>query len=332
MNIAVIGLGSMGKRRIRLLKKYIKLNKKEEKKWVILGIDLQKTRRVECNSLFDIEVYESIDEAMKTNTIDAVMISTSPLSHSRIIRKCLECNFHVFSEINLTTEGYDSNIQLAKEKGRILFLSSTLMYRKEIQYIQEWVNKIETPGMYRYHVGQYLPAWHPWESYMNFFVSNKCTNACREIFAIDLPWLIEVFGKVISIQTRHRKISQLDIDYDDSYHVIIEHESGTLGCFTVDVVTPMTERHFEYWQENKYISWGGHPDKLQVLDKQSQKTEKVILYNEIEHEEGYDQFIVENAYYEEIVEYIEAIEKGMTPRYSFEKDYEIIGLIDRIEM
>lgn len=332
MNIAVIGLGSMGKRRIRLLKKYIQSNKREDQEWLICGIDLQETRREECNSLLGVEVFESIEEAIETNIIDAVIISTSPLSHSAIIKKCLEYNLHVFSEINLTIDGYDSNMRLAKEREKILFLSSTLMYRKEIQYIKEWVKCVANPGMYRYHVGQYLPAWHPWESYTSFFVADKRTNACREIFAIDLPWLLDVFGNVKSVKANHTKVSQLDIDYDDSYHVIIEHESGTLGCLTVDVVTPMTERCFECWQENKYISWRGHPDKLEVFNEQSQKTEKVILYDEVDHEDGYDEFIVENAYYEEIVEYIEAIEKGIPQRYSFEKDYEIIGLIDRIEM
>ena len=38
-------------------------------------------------------------------------------------------------------------------------------------------------------LGQYLPDWHPWESYKSFFVSNKKTNGCRELFAIELHGL-----------------------------------------------------------------------------------------------------------------------------------------------
>ena len=49
--MAVIGLGSMGKRRIRLLKQYIekegKRNGRKNEKWEITGIDLSRERCLE---------------------------------------------------------------------------------------------------------------------------------------------------------------------------------------------------------------------------------------------------------------------------------------------
>ena len=65
--------------------------------------------------------------------------------------------------------GYDENIALAKAKDKILFLSSTFLYRKENQSIIEKVHEAQCPLNYIYHVGQYLPDWHPWESYNNYF-------------------------------------------------------------------------------------------------------------------------------------------------------------------
>ena len=37
-----------------------------------------------------------------------------------------------------------------------------------------------------YHSGQYLPDWHPWESYKDFYVSNPATGARREIVPFEL--------------------------------------------------------------------------------------------------------------------------------------------------
>lgn len=329
MNIVVIGLGSMGKRRLRLLKKYIKLNNCVE--WLLAGVDTREDRRSECEREYGIETFGSIQQACEQRSFDCAVVSTAPLTHAGIIEECLKANMHVFTELNLVDNGYDQNLKWAKEHNRILFLSSTFLYRKEIQYIKKQVSEKAFRGMYRYHIGQYLPTWHPWENYKEFFVENKATNGCREIFAIELPWLVDCFGKVTKIYSTHRKCSQLNIEYDDSYQVVVEHENGIVGTLTVDVVTPLTERKFEMFQENFYVKWEGTPDSLQIYDKSSDMLNAVLLYEQAEHEAGYNQFVVENAYYDELKEFIDVINMNEVPKYSFEKDKEILKLIDRIE-
>lgn len=99
MKIIVIGLGSMGKRRIRLLS--------EHKNVEIFGIDSQEIRCAEVMETFGVKCFNSISEACAKEPIDAAVISTSPLSHAAIIKECLEHNLHVFTEINLVQDGYD---------------------------------------------------------------------------------------------------------------------------------------------------------------------------------------------------------------------------------
>lgn len=329
MNIVVIGLGSMGQRRVRLLKQYIK--KAKQQSWNLLGIDFNQERREECNKNYGIDTFDSLHQAKQKYHLDAAIISTAPLSHATIIEECLRENLHVFSELNLVDVGYVQNQVLAKERNKVLFLSSTFLYRKEIQYLQEIVRKKQFTGMYRYHVGQYLPTWHPWENYRNFFVNDRRTNACREIFAIELPWLIACFGNISNVYSSHKKISNLEIDYDDSYQVVIEHASGVVGTLTVDVVTPKVGREFELWQENFCLTWNGTPDTVRAYNENTGAMENVVLYDEVEHQEGYNRFIVENAYYEELVNYIQVITEQDVPKYSFEQDAEILKIIDKIE-
>ena len=149
----------MGKRRIRLLS--------ERKDIQLFGIDSQESRCEEVKEKFGIKCYASIAEVVKAEQPDAAVISTSPLSHAAIIKECLENNLHVFTEINLVSDGYAENIALAKERSKVLFLSSTFLYRKETQTIIEKANQATCPLNYIYHIGQYLPDWHPWESYNN---------------------------------------------------------------------------------------------------------------------------------------------------------------------
>lgn len=331
MVFLVIGLGSMGKRRIRLLKQYIKNEKLIDRDWQIFGTDFNKERRREAETCFGIKTYSEISEAVKENKIDCALICTSPLSHAFIIKECLNQNMHVFTELNLVDEGYDENIALSRDRGRVLFLSSTFMYRREIQYIKEKIKNRIQKSVYHYHIGQYLPEWHPWERYQDFFAGQKRTNGCREIFAIELPWLTDIFGKVLSVQAIHKKISNLSIDYDDTYQLLLEHESGIVGNLAVDVVSPKAGREFEIWGEGFYLEWKGTPDSLKVYNKNSGIKEQISLYAHTEHTEGYNQFVIEDAYYEELADFIAVIEGHGKPRYTFERDKEILWLIDRIE-
>lgn len=322
MNIVVIGLGSMGKRRIRLIKKI-------DSSINILGVDNRKDRQDEVSKIYNISTYSSIDDI--DESIDAAFICTSPLSHANIINICLNKKLHVFTEINLVDDMYDENIKLAKEKSLVLFLSCTPLYKREMQKIKELCGKT-TKYNYIYHIGQYLPDWHPWETYNDYFISDKRSNGCREIMAIELPWIIDLFGKVINCNVLSSKITNLKIDYNDNYIIQFEHENENKGVLIVDVVSSKAVRKLEVYSENKYISWNGTPDSLYEYDSQNKKDIAFDLYDDIDKIDGYSDFIVENAYSEEIVAFFNAI-KGNNKNvlYSFERDKEILKLIDSIE-
>ena len=321
MNVFVIGLGSMGKRRIAILRKF---------SFGIIGIDHNHERCKEVNERYNIETRDSLDDCYVNNG-DCAFVCTSPLSHNTIIHNCLIRGLHVFTEINLVSDGYTDNIQLAKEKNLVLFLSSTFLYRNETQYMIERVRTAKRPVSYIYHVGQYLPDWHPWESYQSFFVGNKKTNGCREIFAIELPWIVSCFGKIKSVIVKKQKLSNLQLKYDDAYLVMLQHENGTNGIMAVDVVSRNAVRKIEVYGEDIYLTWSGVPDTVFDYDI-NEKILRNIEFEMSEHKEGYAEFVSENPYREEVRAFMDCIvNPSKTSKWSFEKDLEILGIIDRIE-
>ena len=241
MELLIVGLGSMGKRRARLLKGI-------DKNIALSGVDTAPSRREEAAAL-GVEGFESIDAALAAKRFDGALVCTAPLTHAAIIRQLLEAGLPVFTELNLVSDGYAENMALAKEKGLPLFLSSTMLYRGETQYIKGRVDEFAKPVNYIYHIGQYLPDWHPWENYKNFFVGDARTGGVREIFGIDLPWLLDTFGPVKSLHAEKDKLSELEISYPDSVFVTLRHENGTKGMLAVDVVSPKAVRNFGQPQE-----------------------------------------------------------------------------------
>lgn len=322
MKVVVIGLGSMGKRRIRLLKQY-------DEALEIVGIDQSMERRTQAEEMFGIKTLEGLS-FVEEGDFDCAFIATSPLSHNALIKECILKNIHVFTEMNLVADGYDENIQLAREREKALFISSTFLYREEIQYINRKVKESRGPVNYVYHVGQYLPDWHPWESYQDYFIGNKRTGGCREIFAIELPWLLDTFGDVKGMSSLKGKNTSLAIDYADNYIVSLEHESGAKGALLVDVVSRKAVRNLEVFSEDLYLGWNGSPEGLYYYDFSQKKDVYVNLYEKVERREGYETFIVENGYLHEIEAFFRQVKEGVLPKYDFEKDKKVLEIIDRI--
>lgn len=321
--IVVVGLGSMGKRRIRLLKK---IRPNDE----IVGVDSNIER---CNCVAE-EMGISVVADLAVALLEKpkfVLVCTSPLSHADIISKCLKAGANVFTEINLVDNLYEENLAMAKENGVCLYLSSTPIFRSEMRYITNRVWSYREKVNYTYHVGQYLPDWHPWESYKNFFIGNKKTNGCREILAIELPWMVKCFGEIEDIKYISGRTTKLGIDYNDGYFLLISHKNGAQGMFAVDVVCRKPVRNLRVYGEELFISWDGTTEGLLEYDIASKEEQKVNLYESVEHLKGYNSMIIENAYESELLDFFEAVEGKKNPEYSFELDKKILGWIDKVE-
>ncbi len=326
MKFVVVGLGSMGRRRIRLLNQI-------SKDYEIIGVDSNPERCEQAKKELSIKTIENLDEAIEKYNPDGVVISTSPLSHAKIINRALKKSCNVFTELNLVSDMYDDNIALAKEKKKVLFLSSTFLYRDEIKYIQEKTKEYRGSINYNYHVGQYLPDWHPWESINDYFVGDKKTNGCRELFAIELPWLIKTFGEIDSYEVLSSKNTELSINYNDNYLLLIKHKNGNKGVLAVDVVSRKAVRNLEIYGENLYLTWNGTPNGLSYYDYDKKKEVSINLYdNGIDKQDGYASFVIENAYRNELETFINLINDKGVALHTFEEDFEVLSIIDNIEM
>lgn len=322
MNVLVVGLGSMGKRRIRLLKQLY------PESVTITGVDSNEPRLLTVMDEFKIQGIDSLEKALGQE-YDCAFVCTSPISHANVIMRLLQEEIYIFTELNLVNDHYEDFMEPNNQKK--IFLSSTLQYRKDIQYIQK---RVENKNVnYIYHSGQYLPDWHPWENYKNFFVSDKRTNACREIMAIDLPWIISAFGKIKNMYVLSGKCSELDISYNDTYQIILEHENGTKGCVLIDIVSRIATRKLEVYSEKLYLYWNGTPDSLNEYDIENKKLNLIPVYENINKDKKYCDNIIENAYMEEILTFMDIVQHQdySKVKYDLAEDTYILGLIDKIE-
>ena len=323
MKVLVVGLGSMGKRRVRLIQQV-------DATVTIIGIDSQKTRTEEAYRLYGVDCYASIDDALNENDITCAFVCTSPLCHADIICDLLDRDVNVFSEINLVANRYDEIQKKAKQHHCVAFLSSTFLYRKDVDYIiQRTSGKVVN---YIYHTGQYLPDWHPWERIENFFVSDVRTNGCREIMAIEFPWITAAFGDITKVKVQKSSMTSLGLSYPDSYMLLMEHASGSTGLVAVDVVARKACRKLEVFNEALQIFWEGTPNSVWEYSIDDKKLKNIACYDNVIHDSRYTDNIIENAYADEIIDFFDCVNNQHNQeRYSYENDYQVLKKIDEIE-
>jgi len=295
MKILQIGIGSIGKRRIRSLKA---LNETD-----IIGFDLREDRRKEAEEEFGIETFATFKEALKEKP-EIFIISTDPDQHLQYQFFAVSNNIHFFTEASVIREGIKEVINLLDLKNLTRYIvgmpSSTMRFHptvKRMKFIVE--NEIGKICTFTHHVGQYLPDWHTNEKITDYWVSKKKTGGGRELLPFELNWLTWIFGKIINVKSFIGNTLNFGDGIDDIYHVLMKFESGLIAHLLVDVVSRKYIRH------TKLLCASG------VLE--------------------FDIIIDDKIYIAEIKHFLNVVKKKEKASYTFEEDLKILDLRDKIE-
>lgn len=321
MKFLVIGLGSMGKRRIRNLRH---LGEKD-----IIGWDIKKDRRKECNEKYKIKIFDDIDKAMDEKP-DVLIISTPPNYHIDYELLAAKNDKHFFCEAGIFTNGVEELVNLCKNKNLIAAPSCTFRFKESIRKIKELIDdeKIGKVVALTYHMGQYLPDWHPWEHISKFYVGKRETSATREMVPFELEWLTWIFGDIKRISCMKGKISNLPADIDDVYQLIFQFKNGIIGHLLIDVISRTPTRILRIVGEKGTIEWNwiDNSVRLYVAEKK-----EWIEFKEQEgfREEGY--IAKENIYIEEMQNFIKSIKGEEKYIYSLEEYLKILKLLEAAE-
>jgi len=318
-SVMVVGLGSMGKRRVRnLLANGIR---KEN----IIGIDHRSDRLVEASEKYGIKTCSELRSTDLTS-VNALVISTSPDQHLHYAQMAAENCKHMFIEASVLAEGLLELAADVEVKSLICFPSCTMRFfagpRRIAALLAE--GAIGKVLAWQYQSGQYLPDWHPWEPITDFYVSNPLTGGCREIVPFEMVWLEPLFGQVLNIDGRHAKLSDMPAAIDDIYMLQMCHEGGVLGQLIVDVLGRTAIRHLRVTGSEGTLEWNDGTKRIRIFRATTgQWQEENVGDGTIEA-----QYInPEEPYIEEIRTFLECVRTGTTPVYTLRDDVKILSLL-----
>ncbi|MHA1978773.1 MAG: Gfo/Idh/MocA family protein [Candidatus Hodarchaeales archaeon] len=324
MNFLIIGLGSMGKRRIRNLQA-LGYNPNQ-----IYGFDVRQDRLDEIKSTYKVNIASELNDET-WNKIDCVIISTPPDKHLDYLWMSAKRNKPVFVEASVILEGLEELNTYIEEKRLLIAASCTMRYHPSIMKIKEIVHskKYGKTTSFYFSSGQYLPDWHPWEDIKDFYVSQRATGGCREIVPYELTWLVDVFGFPEEICGFNEKTSNLDADIDDVYVMNMKF-SDFLGSLNVDVVARSATRMLIVNLENAQILWDWNTKQVKLYDAIEKRW---VIYHEPEgtSTKGYEKNIIEEMYIGELQAFVNSVEEKIPFPNPLSEDIKVLKVLNLIE-
>lgn len=327
MKALVIGLGSMGKRRVRNL---LSIGGIE-----IVGFDTRQDRRAEANDKYNIITVENIDNIIDSVSFDIVIISTPPNLHMHYANICFDNMTPCFIEASVTDRPEIEVLAIkAISKGLVIAPSCTMGFFPGPELIKSLLqeNKIGKLLSMNYHVGQYLPDWHPWESIEEFYVSERDTGGAREIVPFELTWLNSMLGhpkKVLACAAT--KLTDLNVDIDDIYHCLLQYPKEVILNLTIDVISrPIATREMLIIGSEGKIKFSGDLNVVSYCNLESEGWLEIPLDDgSVEKEYIYP----EEPYIKEMEAFINAVKLNSQSAYpnNLTDDAKVLKVLEDLE-
>ena len=316
MKFLVIGLGSMGKRRVRNLQKH---GERE-----VIGLDVRKDRAEEAARLYGIKTFADFDKALAEKP-SVFVISCPPDKHLHYANYAVDNNIPFFSEVNTDTpenmKKFASKVE--KAKGLLAAPSCTMRYHPCAMAIKDLVqgSSLGRPLLLTYHSGEKLEDWHPWENVTDYYVGKKETGGGRDQIAFELEWIRWLMGRATSVRALTAKLSDTAADIYDTYDLILQFENKAVSNVLVDVVQSPADRIFRLVCENGVIHWDWMAHHVRAYDA---KGKQLI---EIPERPGYKGYMVEEMYEDEMKQVLASLQGKKKYPVTFRDELDIVNIV-----
>ncbi len=226
----IVGLGSIGRRHLHNL---VSLGESD--------IVLLRSHRATLpdDELADYPVETGLEAALKKHRPQAVVVANPTSLHigAALPAARLGCTILLEKPISDSMAGVGEFQAAVKSSGAKVLVGFQFRFHPLLQRTRQVVlnGGIGRLMSAHAHFGEYLPAWHPWEDYRQGYAARADLGGgvlLTQCHALDyLPWLA---GEPEVVSGFVGKLSDLEVDVDDSAEIILRLAGGALGTIHLD--------------------------------------------------------------------------------------------------
>ncbi|GAB4505402.1 MAG: Gfo/Idh/MocA family oxidoreductase [Anaerolineales bacterium] len=231
MKYLIAGLGSVGRRHLRNLLA-----------WGETDLVLLRTRKstLPDDELTGYPVETDVHVALKKHKPNAVIVANPTALHLDVAIPAAQAGCAILLEkpISHSTERLDRLAAAVKKSGSKVLVAFQFRFHPGLVRAKQLIAAGEIGRIISAHVhfGEYLPAWHPWEDYRQGYAARADLGGgvvLTQCHSLDyLPWLVG--EKVEQVWGFTGKISDLEVDVEDTAKIGLRFASGALGSLHLD--------------------------------------------------------------------------------------------------
>ena len=318
MKFLICGLGSMGYRHLRSLRKLGDFGI-----WAYsTGKSTIEQHRKEENP--PDRVFDSLELALNAGP-DAALVTNPTFLHLEVAQQIVERGIPIFIDKPLDcnlrrVENFKTTVE---EKQIPVLIGFNLMFHPAILKISELlenqvIGDVITASA---HWGAYLPEWHPWEDY------KKCYSARSDMgggvvltMCHELNYLTHFFGKInkcIAMELTKRK---LNISAEEGVDVLMKHESGVHSNVHLSFAQKPERRSLDIVGEKGNLHWDSNHGASEIIVEDGQNRQ---VYTFEDNDIG---TTTEQSYYNEMMHFISVAQKMVESRVPLTKGIEDLEL------
>lgn len=251
MKFLIAGLGSIGRRHMRNL---IALGEKD--------IVLYRTRKATMpeEDLAGFPQETDLQAALEKHKPDAVIVSNPTSLHLDVAIPAAEagCSLLLEKPLSHSMDRIDELESALKKGGGRVVVGFQFRFHPGMMKAKQLISSGEIGRVISAHVhfGEYLPAWHPWEDYRQGYAARADMGGgvvLTQCHSLDyLPWLV---GKVDSVWGFTAKLSDLEVDVEDTAKIGLRFENGALGSIHLDYNQQPPAHYFEVVGTKGSLQW-----------------------------------------------------------------------------
>ena len=232
----VVGLGSIGRRHLRLLRQ------------ALPAADIRVLRRSDDGAPIEHAdgCFDDL-EAARAFAPDLAVIANPAPFHLAAARVLAQAGAHLLVEkpVSDTAEGVDDLIALCAARGRVLQVGYNLRFLETLQAFRDRIaaGQIGTVQAIRCEIGQYLPGWRPDADYRTTVSAQRALGGGVLLeLSHELDMLRWVFGEVAWLGAWTGRQGPLEIDVEDCAMVQIGFQAGPVAQLGMDFLRHDTTR------------------------------------------------------------------------------------------
>ena len=290
MRVAVLGLGSAGRRHVRHL--------------LGLGHDVV---GFDPSAPMPDGVAGSKTFGSAIETADAVVVASPNAHHAEHALRAIEHRRPVLVEKPLAADAEDARriVDAADAAGVQCGAAMNLRFHPGLLYLKHLIDR-DVLGPVRLAQASFgfdLRLWRPGTDYRESYSARADLGGGIVLDAIhELDYLVWLLGPVASVSAQVAKISDLEVDVEDAAVAALRFESGALGSVDLNFFEPAYRRSCVVVGTEAAARWDWSREAVEVTRHGAPSHIEVTRCD------------IDDTYRDEIVDFLDAVEEGRPPR------------------